>query len=216
MWRNLTFIHVKRFDLLVLSQKKKIIICFTDFRFWSSFFEFLFNLVVLQTWKMNMITVWMPQDCMACTCVLNINNLPVLLLLSQMEDWVKTWPLALDGGVVISLSAAELPVLWPGLTALLSTTFIALTVQFYFTFTCPLTSCPPRPRTQWNREQTQEDWRDHKYQQKAFLLALLDSTRNIINMWRSVIRSVRELSELFKAKPNHLCLLCNTLWINRI
>lgn len=67
MWRNLTFIHIKIFDLSVLSQKKKIIICFTDFRFWSSFFEFSFNLVVLQTWKMNMITVWMPQDCMACT-----------------------------------------------------------------------------------------------------------------------------------------------------
>lgn len=27
-------------------------------------------------------------------------TLPILLLLSQMEDWVKTWPLALDGGVL--------------------------------------------------------------------------------------------------------------------
>lgn len=38
----------------------------------------------------------MPQDCMACTCVLNITS----IALAEMEDWVKTWPLALDGGVL--------------------------------------------------------------------------------------------------------------------
>lgn len=147
MWRNLTFIHIKIFDLSVLSQKKKII-CFTDFRFWSSFFEFSFNLDVLQTWKKNMITVWMPQDCMACTCALNITS----IALAEPDGGLGqnlascTW-----WRCIISLWAAELPVLWPGLPALLSTTFIVLTVQFYFTFTCLLTSCPPRPRTQWNR-----------------------------------------------------------------
>lgn len=136
------------------TEKQNLLICFTDFRFWSSFFEFSFNLDVLQTWKMNMITVWMPQDCMACTCALNITS----IALAEPDGGLGqnlascTWRRC-----IISWWVAELPVLWPGLPALLSTTFIVLTVQFYFTFNYPLTSCPPRPRTQWNREQTQED-----------------------------------------------------------
>lgn len=138
MWRNLTFIHIKIFDLSVLSQKKKIIVSqISDFEALSLSSLLIWLFYKHERWR------WSQSECHKIVWrALNITS----IALAEPDGGLGqnlascTW-----WRCIISLWAAELPVLWPGLPALLSTTFIVLTVQFYFTFTCPLTSCTPSP-----------------------------------------------------------------------